>query len=88
MRATLISTKLSATEMMEYVKSGTFNTSRNPVAGSRPVFRDILLPLLDKPESVLSIPPEALDTHHLAGVLGSPLEAGENMYRDLRYTYL
>ena len=60
---------------------------RNPVAGSRPVFREILLPLIDKPDAVLYIPPEALDTHHLAGVLGSPLEAGENMYCDLHYTY-
>ena len=61
---------------------------RNPVAARRPSFRDILLGLLDKPDAVLSIPPEALDTHHLAGVLGSPLEAGENMYKDLQNRYL
>ena len=55
---------------------------RNPVAGSRPDFREILLPLIDQPDAVLYIPPEALDTDHLDGVLGSPLEAGENMYCD------
>ena len=37
---------------------------------------------------MLSIPEEALVTHHLAGVLGSPLEAGENMYHDLHVRYL
>ena len=36
---------------------------------------------------MLSIPQEALDTHPLAGVLGSPLEAGENMYSDLHNQY-
>ena len=38
--------------------------------------------------SILSIPREALNTHHLAGVLSSPLEAGENMYRDLQGRYV
>ena len=65
-----------------------FYAYRNPVAGSRPAFREIFLSLLDSPENVLSIPPEALDTHHLAGVIGSPLETGENMYADLRDRYL
>ena len=37
---------------------------------------------------MLSIPPKALDTHHLTGIIGSPLEAGENMYIDLRDKYL
>jgi hypothetical protein len=37
---------------------------------------------------VLSIPQEALDTHHLAGVLGSPLKAGERMYEDLQTRYI
>ena len=37
--------------------------------------------------SVLSFPQEVLNTHHLAGVLGSPLEAGENMYGDLQGRY-
>ena len=60
---------------------------RNPVAASRPGFREIFLSLLNTPENVLSIPPKALDTHHLAGIIGSPLEAGENMYIDLRDKY-
>ena len=61
---------------------------KNPVASNRPGFREILLSLLGSPEEVLSIPPEALDTHHLAGVLGSPLKAGENMYSDLHNQYV
>ena len=65
-----------------------FYAYRNPVAASRPGFREIFLSLLDVPENVLSIPPEALDSHHLAGIIGSPLEAGENMYTDLRDKYL
>ena len=61
---------------------------RNPVAAGRPSFREIFLSLLDTAENVLSIPPEALDSHSLAGVIGSPLEVGENMYTDLRDKYL
>ena len=57
------------------------------MAAQRPAFRDLLLRLLSSPEEVLSIPPDALDTHNLAGVLGSPLKAGENMYRDLQNRY-
>ena len=57
------------------------------MASQRPSFRQILLSLLDTPEMVLSIPQEDLGTHHLAGVLGSPLEAGKNMYRDLHERY-
>lgn len=65
-----------------------FCTPRNPVASCRPPFRELLLTLLNNPEEVLSIPPGTLGTHHLAGVLGSPLEAGESLYRDLRDRYL
>jgi hypothetical protein len=61
---------------------------RNPVAAGRPGFREVFLSLLDTPENVLSIPPEALDSHPLAGVIGSPLDTGENMYTDLRDKYL
>ena len=60
---------------------------RNPVATNRPGFREVLLSLLGNPEEMTSIPLEALDTHPLAGVLGSPLEAGENMYLDLQSQY-
>ena len=61
--------------------------NRNPVAANRPGFRDIFLLLLGNPEEMFYIPPEARDSHHLAGVLGSPLEAGENMYPDLHNQY-
>ena len=58
------------------------------MAVHRPSFRELLLTLLNNPEEVLSVPPGTLGTHHLAGVLGSPLEAGESLYRDLRDRYL
>jgi hypothetical protein len=58
------------------------------VASCRPSFRELLLILLGNPEQVLSIPAGTLGTHHLAGVLGSPLDAGESLYRDLRDRYL
>ena len=58
------------------------------MAAQRPSFRELLLTLLDNPKVVLSIPQKALDTNHLAGVLGSPLEVGENMYQDLQDRYL
>ena len=61
---------------------------RNPVAAERPSFRELLLTLLNIPEAILSIPQEALDTHNLAGVLGSPLEAGGNMYGELQNRYI
>ena len=60
---------------------------RNPEAAQRPLFRELLLTLLNIPKAILSIPQEALDTHSLAGVLGSTLKAGENMYRDLQDRY-
>ena len=61
---------------------------RNPVATNRPAFRDILLTLLGSQEEVLSIPPEALDVHYLAGLLGSPLDVGQEMYLDMQYRYV
>ena len=60
---------------------------RSPVAAQRPSFRELLLALLDDPKVVLSIPPETIGANPLAGVLGSQLEAGENMYRDLQDRY-
>ena len=60
---------------------------RDPIAGSRPRFRDIVIVLTGSPQDVLSIPREALDVHRLAGVLGSPLEAAKNMYSDLQNKY-
>ena len=62
--------------------------SRNPNAANRPRFREILLSLAENSDRVLSIPREALKTHHLAGVLGSPLEAGNEMYTYLRDGYI
>ena len=58
------------------------------MAAQRPSFRELLLTLLNVPNAILSIPEEALDTHSLAGVLGSTLTSGENMYRDLQERYV
>ena len=60
---------------------------RDPVAGNRPRFREIVIVLTGSSQDVLSIPQEALDVHRLAGVLGSPMEAGKNMYSDLQNKY-
>lgn len=62
-------------------------TCRNPNKADRPKFRTIHLSLLDNKERVLAIPQEAIETHQLAGVLGSPLSAGEKMYSDLAKQY-
>lgn len=48
----------------------------------------MVLVLIASEIDVLFIPPEALVTHQLAGVLGSPLEAGERMYPELQRTYM
>lgn len=60
---------------------------RNPTAEERPKFRGMLLNLLEDEEAVLVIPQEALNTHQLAGILGSPSEAGKRMYEDLKRKY-
>ena len=70
------------------INSLTILSSRNPSPSHRPSFREILLSLLGTPETVLSISREDLETHLLAGVLGSPLESGENMYCDLQNRYV
>ncbi len=54
----------------------------------RPGFRDIVLMLVGSEEMVLSIPEEDSSTNPLAGVLGAPLEAGENMYSQLQNRYV
>ena len=54
----------------------------------RPSFRDIVLILVGSEEMVLNIPEEDSSTNPLAGVLGAPLEAGENMYSDLQRKYV
>ena len=57
-------------------------TYRAKIARRRPTFRDLLLALVENETVVLHIPPEAMNSHPQAGVLGAPLEAGENMYKD------
>ena len=61
--------------------------SRHPEAQVRPIFKDILLELLDEEKNVLEIPKKDAATHKLAGLVGGPLEAGEKMYTDLQWKY-
>lgn len=58
------------------------------MAAHRPSFRKLFITLLDNPKEVLSAPAGVLDTHSLAGMLGSPLEAAGSLYRDLQDRYL
>ncbi|KAL5486806.1 hypothetical protein EMCRGX_G019336 [Ephydatia muelleri] len=60
----------------------------NKDSHNRPQFRDIHLSLSQNDEHVLKIPDEALQTHPQAGILGAPLEAGENMYINIQKTYV
>ncbi len=60
---------------------------RHPENSQRPAFRDVALSLARGEAMVLSIPEEDSSTNPLAGVLGAPLEAGENMYSQLQNRY-
>ena len=59
---------------------------RNPSAGERPGFRDILLSLLEDEQTVLRIPKD-IGSNSLAAVLGAPLDAGFSMYIELQTLY-
>lgn len=61
---------------------------RNSVPSRRPAFRQLTLSLSGSKDKLLFIPSEVLSTHRLAGVLGSPLEAGKQMYTELQNQYL
>ncbi len=65
-----------------------FQIFRHPETKLRPGFRDIVLTLTGSEVSVLCIPEEDSSTHPLAGVLGTSLEAGENMYHQLQNRYI
>ena len=60
---------------------------RNPDPKFRPKFQHILLSLLDDDDALQAIPEEDKATHTMAGVLGSPLEAGYYMYLQEQYRY-
>ena len=66
----------------------TFVLQRHPETVFRPSFRDIVITLNGSKEKVLNIPEEDSSTNPLAGVLGAPLEAGENMYSELQKRYV
>lgn len=61
--------------------------NRHPEAQARPIFKDILMQLLDNDKVVLKIPKHDSSTHALADRVGGPLEAGEKMYTDLQWKY-
>ena len=65
-----------------------FTHYRHPETSLRPGFRDIVLTLVGSEQMVLNIPEEDSSSNPLAGVLGAPLEAGENMYTDLQKRYI
>ena len=56
-------------------------------SSSRPTPHDIVLALMENEETVLRIPSDDAGTHSMAATLGAPLEAGDNMYRDLQGLY-
>lgn len=55
---------------------------------SRPSFRDILAILLEDEAKILEIPTEDASTNPQASMLGSDLQAGEQMYLSLQQMYL
>ena len=61
---------------------------RHPDSAERPKFQKILLTLLGDDKALLAVPTEEGATHSLAGVLGSPLEAGHGMYLNKQNCYL
>lgn len=61
---------------------------RHPVASSRPNFDGVCMLLAGNEDDILNIPHDVCENHELAGVLGSPLEASEHMYKDLQKTYI
>ena len=54
----------------------------------RPSFRELFLALTGDKSQVLLIPQADGETHPLAGVLGSPLEAGKKLYKELQNKYI
>ncbi|CAI8019033.1 Ephrin type-A receptor 8 (Fragment) [Geodia barretti] len=60
----------------------------NPDPAERPTFQQILLTLLGDDKALLAVPTEERASHSLAGVLGSPLEAGHSMYLNRQNSYL
>ena len=73
---------------LEIVAIHTITLLRHPESSERPSFRDIVLTLASGEKNVLNIPEEDSSTNPLAGVLGAPLEAGENMYSELQRRYI
>ena len=64
---------------------------RNPVAGSRPKFRELVIALTNNPLDFSTIGKEHSDSfaHQLlVEELGKPPEMGKNMYPDLQNRYL
>ena len=61
---------------------------RNPEKSSRPQFNEMVETLSLPEHDILSIPEEVVKIHPQAILLGGPLEAGRDLYKDLQNTYL
>ena len=64
---------------------------RNPVAGSRPKFRELVIALTDNSLDFPTVDKDhqnSLSLQMLVGELGKAPETGKNMYLDLQNRYL
>lgn len=65
-----------------------FHSDRNPDPSKRTPFKELIFELLQPEDIILQVPETDMNTHKLAGIIGGPLEAGENMYQELQTKYL
>ena len=61
---------------------------RNPVAGSRPKFRELVIALTDNSLDFSTIDKDYQNSLGLQMLLGKAPETGNNMYLDLKNRYL
>ena len=62
--------------------------SRHPEKSSRPQFTEVVETLSLPEYEVLSFPEEEVKVHPQASVLGGPLEAGRDLYKDQQNAYM
>ena len=61
--------------------------NRHPDPKKRPNFNDMMLSLLTCDKDILLVPKEECSRHPEAGILGSDLQAGVCLYKDLQESY-
>ena len=64
------------------------NTCRNTEKSSRPAFAELVQALSSPVTDLLSWTEEDKRVHPQAAVLGTPLEAGKDLYPELQETYI